>query len=59
MKRDSVSQDQAERLLKSQMPQIEKINRSDFAIENAGTETDLRESGKKLLLELKKQITRD
>lgn len=52
MKRDGGTREQAERLLRSQMSQDEKMAKSDFIVENAGTEAELRAAAEKLLKKL-------
>ena len=50
--RDGGTREQAEKLLRSQLPQEEKVRLADFAIENAGTEADLRAAAETLLKQL-------
>jgi dephospho-CoA kinase len=52
MARDGGSREQAEKLLRSQMPQEEKMKRAALLVENAGTPEDLREAAERLLKQL-------
>lgn len=56
IKRDGGSREQAERLLRSQMPQDEKMKRCDFLIENSGSEQELKAAAKRALDELKRAV---
>ncbi len=47
--RDGSSRELVEKLLRSQIPQEEKMKKSDFLVENAGTEAELRIAGDKIL----------
>ncbi len=49
MERDNRSKEEIERLLKGQMPQEEKMRRSDYLIKNDGTEEELRANGLNLV----------
>lgn len=53
MARDGSQRDQVEQLLNSQMPQAEKIQRSDYALENAGDRTQFEAAALALLARLK------
>ena len=53
MKRDGRPRAEVEKLLQSQMPQDEKMRRSDFLVPNEGGEAELRARGLEILAELK------
>ena len=52
-KRDGRPRGEVEKLLRSQMPQEEKMRRSDYLVLNEGSEADLRARGLEVLAELK------
>jgi dephospho-CoA kinase len=52
MKRDGSPRELVEGLLKSQLSQEEKMKKSDFLIENAGSEKELRAEAEKILAQL-------
>jgi dephospho-CoA kinase len=52
MHRDKCSREQAEKLLRSQMPQDEKMRRADLLIENEGSEQELVAAAGQALKEL-------
>ena len=52
--RDSVSKDNAQKMLDLQMPQKEKIARADYVIENFGTSSELFESVENLFARIEK-----
>lgn len=56
MKRDKCTREQAEKLLKSQMPQDEKMRRSDFLIENEGSERELAAAAEETLKKLEAKL---
>lgn len=49
MARDHCSQQAAEKLMRSQMPQEEKAKKSDFVVENNGSEAELQDQAQKIL----------
>lgn len=54
MLRDEVPKQEAERLLAAQMPQTEKMKRSDYLIENSGSELELAAAATRTLREIEK-----
>lgn len=54
MKRDGSSREEAEKLLASQMPQAEKIDRSDYLVENKGNLEELRVNAIDVLEKIKR-----
>ena len=56
IKRDHCSREQAERLLRSQMPQEEKMRRSDFLIENEGSQHELVAAAEETLKKLEARL---
>jgi dephospho-CoA kinase len=49
VKRDGGTREAAEKLLRAQMPQDEKMRKADYLLENAGTEEELKEAALALL----------
>jgi dephospho-CoA kinase len=54
MIRDSITREQAENILKAQLPIDEKVSYADFSIDNQGTEEETRKKVEALWAELKK-----
>lgn len=54
--RDKVSKADAEKLLRSQMPQDEKMKKSDFLVENSASEAQLEKNAEAVLQELLKLL---
>ena len=56
--RDGISEEEINRILNSQMPDEEKIKRSDFIIDNSGSATDTYRKVREIFEELNVQISR-